>query len=649
MKRIVRGTGVGVRGALSAALTTAALATAVLASGLVAAGCAEESPSGKMRWEDFERSARREFDGQVSYVIEGDLPVTHDQLREYYRDVVAGNGFSTQRSESIVNRVNGADDVWNGDQKRDLSYCVSNDFGTNKARAVTEMRNASGAWEEAANVRFRYVPGQDGGCTGANTNVTFAVRPWTSGGACAFFPSGGGCVARTVVMNFADFDNNYGDDAPNLTTTGVFRHELGHVLGLRHEHTRPESGGCFENNNWRALTPYDSQSVMHYPWCPGGVFTSDQSLTTRDIEGIRSLYGARSRTGTSGKIASVSRIERHMESLWVAPNGSVQGAWWYVEAGAWTRYQLAAASSASPTGGVALTSRVPTHLEALWIAPNGSVQGAWWYESGGGWQFYQLAPAGSASVNGGISLVSRTSTSLDAVWIGADGSVQGAFWEEGAFPWTRYTLAAAGSAALDANPLLLSRLPRHMEAFWIAPGGVMGGAWWYEGAAGQRVWSARYSLASGAVTGAGIGGVSRTQDRMEVFWIGSGGTVQAAKWVLGSPWQTYQLATGASASGGVAALSRQPDHMEAFWTGSGGSVIGSWWYDSGNAWSPSYALGSGGSSSANATFGVTSRFRSHMEVLWPGASGSLEEGFWLQGSPWARRQVAGNGNVSTSQ
>ena len=83
---------------------------------------------------------------------------------------------------------------------------------------------------------------------------------------------------------------------PSLT--GVLRHELGHTLGFRHEQTRPEAGACFEDNSWRALTPYDSASVMHYPQCNG---TGDWSLslTARDIAGARLVYGAPVVVGSS--------------------------------------------------------------------------------------------------------------------------------------------------------------------------------------------------------------------------------------------------------------------------------------------------------------------------------------------------------------
>ena len=69
----------------------------------------------------------------------------------------------------------------------------------------------------------------------------------------------------------------------------MLRHELGHTIGFRHEHTRPESGTCFEDNNWRPLTGYDSKSVMHYPQC-NGTQDGDLSLTATERAGANSVY-----------------------------------------------------------------------------------------------------------------------------------------------------------------------------------------------------------------------------------------------------------------------------------------------------------------------------------------------------------------------
>ena len=88
---------------------------------------------------------------------------------------------------------------------------------------------------------------------------------------------------RNVLIDGTAFNTTW-------TLTNILTHELGHTLGFRHEHTRPEAGTCFEDNNWRALTTYDSASTMHYPQCNGT--SQDLSMTTRDRQGAASLYGA---------------------------------------------------------------------------------------------------------------------------------------------------------------------------------------------------------------------------------------------------------------------------------------------------------------------------------------------------------------------
>jgi len=69
-----------------------------------------------------------------------------------------------------------------------------------------------------------------------------------------------------------------------------------------------------------------------------------------------------------------------MEVWWVAPNGSVQDAYWY-EGAQWQRFELAAAGSASTSSGITSLSRVPGSMEVWWVSPNGSVQDAFFYPS----------------------------------------------------------------------------------------------------------------------------------------------------------------------------------------------------------------------------------------------------------------------------
>ncbi len=261
---------------------------------LVVCACnASEETSGELSFEAFKAQSTRHVEGREIYVVEWDLPIDSlAALRRYYDQRFSDDRSQTARSPLMVNQAGGGDDLWTDVDALNLTYCVSTGFGSNYARAVNEMAAAAADWGLLANVRFIYDSSQDSNCDNSNSSVSFAVEPWSSGGACAFFPSGGGCVDRTVVMDYNDFDNDPVWDtlAPNLTTTGVFKHELGHVLGFRHEHTNPASGTCFEDFNWRAVTPYDPSSTMHYQWC-NGVTTADLSLTDLDRRGSILLYG----------------------------------------------------------------------------------------------------------------------------------------------------------------------------------------------------------------------------------------------------------------------------------------------------------------------------------------------------------------------
>ena len=101
----------------------------------------------------------------------------------------------------------------------------------------------------------------------------------------AFFPDDAR-ETRNVLIDNSAFELPVGG---KLSLTGILRHELGHAIGARHEQTRPESGTCFEDKDWRGVTDYDAFSVMHYPQCNGKGDWS-LTLTVQDKNGIACLY-----------------------------------------------------------------------------------------------------------------------------------------------------------------------------------------------------------------------------------------------------------------------------------------------------------------------------------------------------------------------
>ncbi|MFY2564092.1 FG-GAP-like repeat-containing protein [Corallococcus terminator] len=238
-----------------------------LLGGLLLAGCGgssspsmpapEETLSSGLSFEQFKATVYQEPDTGI-YIVDGDIPVEgEDKLREYYaRNIQAG--------ALLVHQGAGADVVWNASQALNLTYCVSTLF-SDHAKVVEAMQRAALVWESEAHVAFIHDSSQDNNCTNTNNNVLFDVRPGPLDApydARAFFPNGSRASRNLYIRP---------DRVSGLVTNAlaeILAHELGHVLGFRHEHTRV-SGTCFEDSSWRAVTPYDSASIMHYDICPG--------------------------------------------------------------------------------------------------------------------------------------------------------------------------------------------------------------------------------------------------------------------------------------------------------------------------------------------------------------------------------------------
>ena len=126
------------------------------------------------------------------------------------------------------------------------------------------------------------------GCA-ANKKMWSGSSPTWS---CVTSPTSTDYLQGVLLLNYAN------PWSPDITWPGTIRHELGHMLGFRHEHPWDPSPNCGEVQDsgapaeigGRQLTPYDSGSVMHYPQC-GGVTGVDLTITPLDADGARKIYG----------------------------------------------------------------------------------------------------------------------------------------------------------------------------------------------------------------------------------------------------------------------------------------------------------------------------------------------------------------------
>lgn len=248
-------------------------------------------------YEKFKKNTYKEpFSGGV-YIVNGDTPISSEsELREFYdREIVAewknikfGIDLALDTTKLIVDAPRNEPAPWNNVTKKNLTYCISKAFGSRYDSVRQAITDATKAWESAADIRFFHLSNFDDKCEASTSEVVFDVRPVNVGGtylARAFFPRYSR-AQRNLLIDDSSFSLGKG----KLQLVGILRHELGHALGYRHEHTRPEAGKCYNNEEWKPLTNYDAFSVMHYPQCNG---LGDWSLTLTETDklGAACLYG----------------------------------------------------------------------------------------------------------------------------------------------------------------------------------------------------------------------------------------------------------------------------------------------------------------------------------------------------------------------
>lgn len=235
------------------------------------------------------------IDGDTFYIAEGDLLIDEPQLPRYAVQRAAAatapplsDEEAERRSSLLAISENGKLVRWKPGTV--LSFCVlKNTFGDEAKyeMARNNMLAATWDWEATCGVKFEHRADLDESPTNTPADVLFTVREVDAGGrfiAAAFFPNEPRNRRRLVI------DPSY--YTTSFDKVGVLRHELGHVLGFRHEHIRsgsPPACGDEDTGDTIGVTIYDPKSVMHY-FC-GGVGSLDLIITDIDRAGSQKIYG----------------------------------------------------------------------------------------------------------------------------------------------------------------------------------------------------------------------------------------------------------------------------------------------------------------------------------------------------------------------
>jgi len=192
------------------------------------------------------------------------------------------------------------------------------------------------------------------------------------------------------------------------------------------------------------------------------------------------------------------------------------------------------------------------------------------------------------SINGGIEIGDACNNTVDRV----DGLLLQAYWSE------KHKACVIPFAPIGSvNTMAVSRMPNHLDVFWIGPDGGVGTAWWDQNVNDGR-WNPPFPIAPpGAAVAGAITCVARTQNHLDVFWIGPDGGVGTAWWdqdVNFGRWNPpFPIAPpGAAAARAITCVARTPNHLDVFWVGPDGGVGTAWWDQNVNGarWNPPFPI-----------------------------------------------------------
>jgi hypothetical protein len=224
------------------------------------------------------------IDNTTMYIVEGDLLLDLDELKVQFKRVN-----KSDQSRKLVIITNNGEPMRIENPKNIRYSIIKQSFSEEEYTTICKyFEDAASDWKRVCNVNFVHVTELDSRLRPIDNpaELTFVVRKIGSSGgllASAFFPYDSKDERKVLITS--------GFFRTSFDKTGVLRHEIGHILGFRHEHIRSGAPAECPNESTdftQDLTLYDPQSVMHY-FC-GGAGTIDLKITRTDSIGASKIY-----------------------------------------------------------------------------------------------------------------------------------------------------------------------------------------------------------------------------------------------------------------------------------------------------------------------------------------------------------------------
>ncbi|MFG2639476.1 M12 family metallopeptidase, partial [Streptomyces sp. NPDC048370] len=348
---------------------------------------------------------------------------------------------------------------------------------------------------------------------------------------------------------------------PLNLTAGHIMHELGHALGLKHEHQRPDSvafvtivGGTPPNYgpapDSTPIGPYDCDSIMHYPpqtdpptlevlnpaCSNAGQYLG---LSAGDIATANYAYGRVTTAGAA--LATEHQTDGQLNVTFADRFGAI--AVTFVEGvGAWDGpieltaadvvvpgTRIATATQVVPAAAPGSLTQTDRQIDTFFVDRTGAVN-VMWVVGTGAWNG-PIALTGPRTVleNAALATARQTDDQIDLFFVGEDGAVK-VMWVVGTGAWNKpIALTPPDTVRKDAALATARQTDDQIDVFFVDRFGAVHVAW----VVGTGAWNQALALTppNTAPANAALATARQTDDQIDLFFVGEDGAVKVM-WVV---------------------------------------------------------------------------------------------------------------------